>query len=625
MAIAVNDLHKYYGTFHLLKGLTFEIFAGEKAGLLGKNGSGKTTLFKILSGEEGWDEGTVNLGGPARVLEQIPVYPDAYTVNDVLKTSFKPLYDLHDRMAELEKRLAGAGAGNQRIIREYGDLQMEYENLGGYTTERELNTVANGLKIDESMRNRAFNLLSGGEKTRVNLARIILERSGILLLDEPTNHLDISMLEWLEEYILNYKGTGFIISHDRYFLDKTVNKIIEIEDGKAVTYGGNYSFYIREKEERRTGLLKLYEKEQKKIKQLEQASARMHQWAGSSNNPALHRRAKAMEKRIERIRRTEKPRAEKSLKANFATKGFSGNEMLVLDGISKEFGHKKILSDIDLTVRKQDRIALIGDNGSGKTTLIKIITGIIKADGGNVKIGPGTKYSYLPQIIEFEDSNLSVMDTVRHALIISEEAARNRLGAYHFTGEDVFKPVGVLSGGEKSRLMLCIMMYRDINMLILDEPANHLDIMSREWIEEAMEKFTGTLLFVSHDRFLINKFATRIWELKGGHIKDFSGTYNDYRSLKEKQPPLKKPAEPVRGTANPKQDRKRMAKLRALETEISLMERTIADIGLSMEEQSSDYEALESLYTERENLEEKLLMLYMEMEELREIVVDFKG
>lgn len=620
MGILVNNLNKYFGTFHLLKNLSFEIFSGEKAGLLGRNGSGKTTLFKILSGEESYDDGNVKLSGPARVLEQIPVYPDNFTVNDVLRTSFKPLYDLRDKMAEFEKSFSDPAENDPRTIKEYGNLQLLYESMGGYTSENDLNIVANGLKIDESMRNRPFDLLSGGEKTRVNLGRIMLEKTSILLLDEPTNHLDISMMEWLEEYIINYKGTVFIISHDRYFLDKTVKKIVEIEYGEALTYSGNYSFYVKEKEAERIRIMKLYEKEQKKIKQLEQASARMHQWADNSDNPALHKKAKAMEKRIDMIRQTEKPRTDRNLKAKFQIKRFSGNEILVLNGVDKSFGTKKILNGIDATVRKQDQIALIGDNGSGKSTLLKIVNKDMEPDSGFAKVGASIKYAYLPQIVEFDDPSLSVMDTIRHALILSEEAARNRLGMYHFSGEDVFKPVEVLSGGEKSRLMLCIIMYSDINFLILDEPTNHLDILSKEWMEESISKFEGTLLFVSHDRYLINKFATRIWELENGKIYDFPGGYTEYRNFRdsivlEKPVVEKKETNSWKENSNPKEDRKRLARIRALESEITNLEDRIENIAVEMENSASDYEALEGFFMEKEMLEEKLLNLYTELEE----------
>ena len=673
--IAVREVHKYYGSEHILKGMTFEVYKGEKVGLLGKNGAGKTTLFKILSGVEAYDDGTVNLSGKAGILDQIPEYPHDYTVLDVLKTSFERLSNIKNEMKELEKLMAvssnatsnaasntslavsSALSSQPSIVKRYGVLQTEFEAMGGYTIDSDIAKICNGLGIDKDMQDRLFIHLSGGEKTRINLGRIILQNPVILLLDEPTNHLDINMTEWLEDYLSQYKGTVLAISHDRYFLDRVVQRIVEIVDGKAEFYEGNYSYYVKEKESRYLQKLQQYEQEQRKIRQLEEAARKMHQWASVADNPSMHRRAFAIEKRIEKMERTDRPTREKGIKSVFKGIRFAGNDVIVIKGLRKSFNARCIIDDINLTVEKGDRIGLIGNNGCGKTTLLRLITGEETPDSGFSRIGTSIKYAFLPQIVVFDNPELTVLDTVRNALIVSEEAARNRLAAYHFKGEEVFKQVSTLSGGEKSRLKLCILMNSDINLLILDEPTNHLDIVSREWIEEAIDGYDGTLLFVSHDRYLVNRFATRIWDMEDGSISDFRGTYESYRKWKtvnnnkttetviikakkninaEKNNNAKKNnnAEKNNNTEKNKKNKDNKAienkgwkskrerqvagRLRELERDILILEERLKDIEIEMEQRASDYESLQTLLEEKDELNLNLDSLYMEWGELSE-------
>jgi len=618
--ISVKGLHKYYGANHILKGLSFEIYKGENVGLLGKNGAGKTTLFKILAGIENYEEGSVNIAADSivGVLDQIPEYPASYTVTDVLKTAFDRIFQLKAEMRELEKKLELNP--DPADVKRYGAIQTEFEASGGYTIDSSIAKVCNGLGISEDMQKKPFSLLSGGEKTRVNLARIILQNTDILLLDEPTNHLDIHSVEWLEEYIGQYKGTVVVISHDRYFLDKVINRAIEIEDGKADFYDGNYSYYIQEKERRYEQKLAQYEQEQKKIKQLEEAARRMHEWAKSADNPGLHKRAFAIEKRIEKMEKIEKPRKEKQISVAFQGKGFAGNDVIVIKNLSKSYGEEWILSNVNLNVKKDDRIALIGGNGCGKTTLLKIITGEVEADTGIVKIGNSVKYAFLPQIVTFSYPEYSVLDTMKHEMEMSEEMARNRLAAFHFRGEEVFKQVGSLSGGEKSRLRLCILMQNDINLLILDEPTNHLDIASREWIEEAVAGFEGTILFVSHDRYFINKFANRIWELKDGSITDYYGDYASYSKWKTKNdevskvPASKKKDNSLNEYYKKKKEKEALKKEKEYEKRIMQLEERVNAIENEMEQASSDYERLNSLFAEKEELLREIDRLYEEWE-----------
>ena len=469
---------------NILDGLTFQIDQGERVGLLGRNGAGKTTLFKILTGELDWDEGTVMVGKGRRLglISQIPVYPEGYTVEDVLRTAFSRLHNLAAEMEELTARMA-AGESDPAILRRYGALNERFEAFGGYDTDVAVNKVANGLSISEAMRQQEFASLSGGEKTRVNLGRLILEDTDILLLDEPTNHLDLHATEWLEEYIRGFRGTVLVISHDRYFLDRIVTRVIEINGGKAEFYSGNYSFYAVEKERRYQERMKQYEKEQAKIEQLEKSAEQLRLWAFQGMDKT-YRRAISMEKRIERMRTTSKPTKARKMDARFNAAEFHGDEVLSLRNLAKSFGDKHLFDHISLKIEGGERIALIGDNGTGKSTLIKMIMDEEYPDDGRIRIGPQVKAAYLPQIIHFDHPDWNLVENMMAAKKgLSAQSARNRLAAYDFRGEDVLKPVSVLSGGEQSRLRLCMLMDDEINLLILDEPTNHLDIDSREWIE----------------------------------------------------------------------------------------------------------------------------------------------
>ena len=467
----------------ILDGLTLQIDTGERVGILGRNGAGKTTFFKILTGELDYDSGEVFVAPGKRLglISQIPVYPPEYTVEDVLRTAFSRMERLKGEMDALAEKMA-AGDSSATTLKRYGDLSARFEGLGGWDTDTAVSKVANGLTIDDSMRSRLFSELSGGEKTRVNLGRLILEDTDILLLDEPTNHLDLQATVWLEEYISKFRGTVLTISHDRYFLDRTVTRIIEIADGKAAFYSGNYSFYAVEKERRYQERMKQYLKEQAKIRQLEKAADQMHLWAFMGND-ALHKRAFSMEKRIERMRTTEKPTKARKMNAQFASREFRGDEVLQLRGLTKSFGDRTLFSDIYLRVEPGERIALLGENGTGKTTLLNMIVGSERPDSGSIRLGPSVVTAYLPQIIRFAHPERSLLDTMLYEKKgMTAQSARNRLAQYQFQGEDVFKSVSALSGGELSRLRLCMLMDEQTSFLILDEPttcARNESLLSR--------------------------------------------------------------------------------------------------------------------------------------------------
>ncbi len=616
--ISVSSLVKSFEIGNnILDGLTFTVYSGERVGILGHNGCGKTTLFRILTGELDYNEGEIMIcpGKRLGLISQIPVYPDGWTTEDVLKDAHKRLYAISHRIDELTTEMGHSG--DEALLREYDRLSEDFRRLGGYDMDTERNKVANGLDIDADMRARPFALLSGGEKTRVNLARLILEDTDILLLDEPTNHLDLRATQWLEEYLLHFKGTVLAISHDRWFLDKVVQRSIEINDGKAELYSGGYSFYVEERRRRFDEKLKKYEKDQAKIEQLTRAAEQMHLWAFMGNDK-LHKRAFSMEKRIERLSHSEKPVEQKKLSVKFRQREFSGDEVLVTDGLSKSFGGRTLFDALDLAVTGGERIALIGDNGTGKSTLIKLIMGEETPDKGYLYKGPAVRTAYLPQIVTFSDDRRSALDTMLYDCRCQPQEGRDRLAAFGFRGEDVLTPVGALSGGERSRLKLCMLMGSDINFLILDEPTNHLDIASREWMEDALSDYEQTLLFVSHDRYFIEKFATRIWALSDGKITDYRGGYRDYLQWLERQQvyaraeavPEKKAAEKK---VRPVNNDRAIAKL---EKEIARLEAKIAELDALAEENAADYQKLMEIDARKNEFDAQLTELYEKWEAL---------
>ncbi len=624
--IQVNDIVKSFEVGHnVLNGITFQVDQGERVGLLGRNGAGKTTLFRILTGELEADEGSVSIPHGRRVglISQIPVYPEGYTVENVLRSAFSRLDYLREEMRALEQRMA-AGESDPALLKRYGALGEKFEVFGGYDMDVAVNKIANGLSISQEMRSQLFDSLSGGEKTRVNLGRLILEDTDILLLDEPTNHLDLHATEWLEEYIRGFSGTVVTISHDRYFLDRTVTRVIEILDGKAEFYSGNYSFYAVEKERRYQERMKQYQKEQAKIAQLEKAAEQLRLWAFQGMDKT-YRRAISMEKRIERMRTTARPTKARKMDARFSTAEFHGDEVLGIRNVAKSYGEKHLFQGITLKVEGGERIALIGDNGTGKSTLIKMIVGEIYPDDGRIRTGPQVKEAYLPQIVHFDHPDWNLVENVMAAKRgISAQSARNRLAAYDFQGEDVLKPVSVLSGGEQSRLRLCMLMDDEINFLILDEPTNHLDIDSREWIEEAVEAYDGTLLFVSHDRYFINRFATRIWELSGGTVTDYPMGFAQYRQMKaqeeaEKQEvpkPVKEKTVTERPSRGNKVQQAARRQLTICERDIAKAEAQLTDLDAEMEAAACDYEKLQQLSAQRESAQRDLDALYERWEAL---------
>jgi len=602
--ISVHGLHKYYGSNHVLRGITLEIYKGEKIGLLGKNGSGKTTLFKILAEDEPYDNGTVSKasGKKVEVLSQMPDFCDENTVEDILRSSFKVVTDIYNDMKNIE------GNEDPVVLQKYGQLMEEYERLGGYDVEFKIEKICNGMNIGTTMRSGFFNLLSGGEKTRVNLARILLHDCDILLLDEPTNHLDLPSLKWLEGFLREFKGTVVVISHDRVFLDNVITRIIDLEEGKAHFYSGNYTWFAEEKQRRYTLQLEQYERQQKEIKRLEErAKWYLQNDRYTTKHHAVYSRIKHIEKT-----KSEKPLSSSKLTEDFNSGGHAAKEVVSLESVQKSYGTNVLLKDVDLSIGRHDRIALIGANGCGKTTLLKIIMGEEPIDSGLVKVSSNMKIAYLSQIIVFDDENATVLDTLRDISPHPVEKIRSILARFRFNANDITKKVGNLSGGERSRLKLCLLMQTQVNFLILDEPTNHLDIESREWIEDAVADFDGTMLFISHDRFFLNQFASKIWSMKNGKINTFDGSYDDYCKLsttatnpqsspvsqKKKAPPMSKKEKPKIHISIESKIHEAEAELKMINNEIELL--------LSQNE----YEKSDSLYQSKYKTEKYIASLY---------------
>jgi len=621
--ISVQSIKKAFEEGNdILDGITFDINEGERVGLLGKNGAGKTTLLKIITGELSEDEGLIVVPAVKKIglISQIPVFPPHLTGEDVLRTAFTRLFDIKAQMEELEESMSEASGGNKEVLDTYDKLAHEYDRSGGYMIETELNRVVNGLQIPHAQRTQLFSTLSGGEKTRINLARLILENTDILLLDEPTNHLDLNATVWLEEFLVKFKGTVLVISHDRYFLDKTINRSIEINNGKAEFYSGNYSYYVEEKQRRYEEQLEKYEREQAESKRLHDSADRLKQWG--TGNSTLMKKSFAIRTRAERVVKTERPGRDKTMRAKFSEREFRGDEVLVIKGLTKSYNNNELLDIDELLVQGGERIAIIGDNGTGKTTLVKIIMDEEKPNSGFARRGPSVKTAYLPQIIKFDNPNRSILDTLIYEQNESPQSARNRLGAYLFSGEDVYKHVGDLSGGEKSRLRLCMLMKGDINLLILDEPTNHLDLASREWIEKAVAEYDETVLFISHDRYFINRFATRIWTLEDGIFTDFLGTYEKYaasrRELRQGDGSSvlsgKQKKEPSSRKKRKIKPSDAMKELRRIEREIEKLESEMDDIEKLKTEHSTDYAKLMELDEQEAELKTQLDDLLEEWE-----------
>ena len=624
--ISVQELHKYFGEHHVLKGLSFDLQPGERASIVGPNGCGKSTLLKILAGLQDYDGGNVviNKGSRLGLLEQLPVYDPDTTVREVLWQAFSYLEGMAEEMRRMEALMAD---GQDVDLNRYSRLQTAFEDGGGYDLQVAYDRMTGGLKIDPAMQERPFMSLSGGEKTRVNLARLMLSGTDLLLLDEPTNHLDMDSIEWLESYLKSFRGTVLIVSHDRYFLDNVTTRTLELRDGVMVNWPGNYSYFTEKRDELARQLEAAKKRQDKEIARLEKAVGNLHLWAFMGND-ALHKRAFSMQKRIDRMERIQTIRQERKMKNQFNLAAQSGEDVFAIENLSVGFD-KPLVQDFTSMVFRGERIAILGPNGAGKTTLLTTLLHLQNPMAGRVYDGVGVKPGYLPQNVHFDHPERNLVDTLLYETNCSTQEARDRLAAFNFKGEEVFKTVSVLSGGEKTRLKLCLFMYQKINTLFLDEPTNHLDILSREWVEDAIDDFSETMIFVSHDRYFIDRFATRIWQVEDGRIIDFLGGYKEFKEQRERQlqseaamrerekkaakaeksPKEDKPkSENVRNRENEKKKKERQKKIAALEKQLEQLESDMAACP------AEDYVKLGELFQQKESAEEELLLLYEEEE-----------
>ena len=538
IVLDVNKLGINFGYGQLFENVSFSLNEGESISIVGPNGCGKSTLLKIIVGLEKPDTGQVSIKKDAKVayLDQTgSSIVDNRIVYEILKDAFADLKDMEKKLNELQKKMESEIQGKEydSLLKKYCNLLERFSVAGGYDMDLNINTVVEGLNIDSSILNQSYNDLSGGEKTLVQLAKALIIKPDLLLLDEPTNHLDIERMEWLEKYIKSFKGSSVIVSHDRYFLDKMSNKILDLDNGIGKVYNSNYSGYLEEKQRDFEKQVASYKDQQELIKKLEAQKKYFAERGMATNSSTLCDRAHVLQTKIDKLKEMaiSKPKIPKKLNVEFTEERKTSKKIISIENLDVTIpGGRKILDNINLNIFAGERVALIGANGSGKSTLVKSILGEqdLPVDG-KIEIGPSVKIGYLPQIITFPKPNQNLLEYFCNSAELNEQKARQVLAGFQFYQEDVTKKVVNLSGGEKMRVKLAELLQKKINTLIFDEPTNHIDIPTKEVLEDALEDFDGTLIFISHDRYFINKFTNKIIELKNGNIKSYLGNYDDYK------------------------------------------------------------------------------------------------
>ncbi|ODV55558.1 ribosomal protection-like ABC-F family protein [Lysinibacillus fusiformis] len=590
MQMKAEQIQKIMGGNILFENLQLEVNSGEHVAIVGVNGSGKTTLLQLLSGVDIPDRGRIIKSKDATIgyLHQIPHYP-GHSVKEVLEEAFAAIYALKARMTILEQEMQSNVT--DKTLWQYGQVQEQFMLQGGYEVEAQLAMIANGLGIMEMLA-QPFSSLSGGEKTKVMLGQILLSQPAILLLDEPTNHLDMQAIEWLEKYVRSFEGIIIVVSHDRHFMNQIAHKVIEVEDGEAFTYTGNYDAFIAQKEAKIEQQFADYEEQQKKIKKMQETIKRLKQWANEANPPnaSMHRRAKSMEKALARIERVKKPISKKKMNLALTMAERSGKEVVQLQNIFHGYD-KPLLIDSNLAVYFGERLAIVGNNGSGKSTLLKMMLGEIVPNRGVCHVGSNVKIGYLSQQLEHKNPAIRLIDAFRENVAVSEAEARHILARFLFYGYDVFKKVKNLSGGEKMRLRLAQLMHEDINVLILDEPTNHLDIEAREVLEDTLESFEGTIIGVSHDRYFLQKIFSKTAWLKDQTIHVFEG---DYEWARQKLEELSKKIVVENEPAPPKIQP--VKKEQSIEQQIEKLEAKLEEPSLAKEQRQKLEQHIEELY-----------------------------
>lgn len=528
--INLSKINKSFGSEKVLIDIDLTIHKGEKVALIGSNGCGKSTTLKIISKIETPNSGEISIrkGAIIGYLSQIPDNQDII-VKDYIYDAYKRILELKNKLETLEKNLTS----DIKVIEKYTRLQEEFINIGGYEYETKISKILSAFNITDQMLKRNFNSLSGGEKTICQLIKLLLQEPDILLLDEPTNHLDIKKIEWLENYLSTYKGTVVIVSHDRYFLDKVVTKTFLITKRGVETYFGNYSYFITENENRLMLEFKAYKDQQKIIEAMKKSIKRLQEYGklcSPSGGEIFFRRAASIKKRLEKLETLDRPQEKKKLLIDFNDNSRTGHDVLIINNLNLGYTNRSLLENAKIELYYKEKVCLIGENGTGKTTLIKEL---LKGNS-SIKLGTNIKLGYIPQEIIFENNELTILDEARKYFIGPEEHLRSALFKFLFAGETIFKKIKYLSGGEKVRLKLFCLIQNKYNFLILDEPTNHIDIDTREIIENALTNFNGTILFISHDRYFINKVATHIIELKDKKLTKILGNYDDYVKINKR-------------------------------------------------------------------------------------------
>lgn len=636
IVLSANNLTKTYGTDVIIDKASFHLNAGDKVGIIGRNGAGKTTLLNMLTGELPCDEGEFFVSQNTRIgyLKQRDNFSSEGTVLEEIEGIFSGLRELENEIAELSDKVA-ENPHDTRLINRLDELQHRFDREGGYTYKSEMIGILNSMAFDESFYNKKISSLSGGERTRLALAALLLEKPDILLLDEPTNHLDIGTLKWLEQYLEAYRGTIMIVSHDRYFLDRTVNRIFEVENHKVYSYQGKYSDYAAQKKLRRETELRAYNNQQREIARQEEMIRRMKQ-RGTEH---LAKRAASREKRLDMLERIDRPESEMGkMKINFKENFPSGGDVIMAENLEKSFGrgaeHRELFHGVNLDIKRGERICILGPNGVGKTTLLRVLLGELTPDAGYLKIGHNVAFGYYDQgQLLLSDTNTVLEELKESYRLYTDTEMRSILGRFLFRGEEVFLPVGSLSGGEKARLSLLKLMLSGANTLILDEPTNHLDIESKEVFEEALMEFPGTVIVVSHDRYFLQRIPTRILELTQDGVIEYLGRYDYYLEKKSQGISAKKyfskvQEKPTGDAAQQRrlkkereaEERRRARLSEKLETEISELEDKISELeqNLCKPENMSDYELLARLGAEREETEKRLAEAYDEWAKVQE-------
>lgn len=649
MILSCNQITKSFGEKYVLRDISFHINDNEKAALIGVNGAGKSTLFKIIVGEQTADSGEVifakdttfgYLSQNQNLLSDNSIYDELFNTN-------KRVLELDKRIAELHTAIEAASvkednAALAKLYEEYERCNTEFERLNGYAYKSEVTGILKGLGFSEDEFSKAINTLSGGQKTRVALGKLLLMKPDLIMLDEPTNHLDMNSIAWLETFLSNYKGAVLIIAHDRYFLDKVVTKVVEIENERAQCYLGNYTDFANKKAEVRRAQLKAYMNQQREIKHQEAVIEKLR----SFNREKSIKRAESREKMLDKIERIDKPvEINDEMRIEFHPAVVSGNDVLTVTGLSKAYGENQLFKDISFDIKRGERVAIIGNNGTGKTTILKILNGLVEADAGSISLGAKVSLGYYDQEHQVLNPENSPFEEIsdEHPLMDNTEI-RNVLAAFLFTGDDVFTPIKLLSGGEHGRVSLAKLMLSNANLLILDEPTNHLDITSKEILENAINSYTGTVLYVSHDRYFINKTATRILDLTEKKLVPYIGNYDYYVEHKDIVEEAYFRGTLGNGAGNgatavtssaaveteAKQDwkaqkeeqariRKKQNEIKRIEDEIAKLEKEAAEVDKELENPAyfTNHVKLAELTNKKAELEEKQLMLMEEWEALQ--------